>query len=167
MGFTVGGDDENCVDALVRTGLEEEWHFVDHDGMGSAFGDLPDEALLFAGHSWMYDTFKLPKFAAMVEDNSPERVSIDGAVRTQNRFAETFHDLTPGRAPRPYQISSDTVRIDDDCATLLEHLGDRALSRRNASCEPDYHHASENSMEPSKKSLIAYLWIDFRQNAPV
>ncbi len=156
MGFTVGGDDENCVDAFVRTGFEEEGYFVDHDGMGSAFGDLPDEALLFAGHSWMYDTFKLPKFAAMVEDDSRERVSIDGAVRTQNRFAEAFHDLTPGRAPRPYQISSDAVRIDDDCATLLEHLGDRALSRRNASCEPDYHHASENSMGPSKKSLIAH-----------
>ena len=153
LGFSVGGDDDDRVDALVHTGFEEERHFIDSDGSGSPFGDSTDEARLFAGHSWMDDTFKLPQFASVVKDDSAERMAIDGTVRAQDGLAETFYDLTPRRLTRLHHLSSESVGIDDRRATALEHLCDSAFSRRDTSCEPHHDHATENTMGHSKKSL--------------
>ena len=155
LGFAVGGDDDDAVDALVHTGFEEERHFIDEDSMWSAFGDLADEPLLFAGHSWMNNTFESPEFAAMVKNNGAERMTIDTAIGIQHPCAECLDDLSPGWFAGLYHAPCELVCINDDGATALEHLGDRAFAGGHTACEPHNDHAAENNMGIAKKSLAA------------
>ena len=167
LGFSVGGDDDDRVDALVHTGFEEERHFIDSDGSGSPFGDSTDEARLFAGHSWMDNMFESPEFAAVVKYNGAERMTIDTAIGIQHACAECLDDLSPGWFAGLHHAACELVCINDDGATALEHLGDCAFAGGHTAGEPHNDHAAENSMGIAKKSLAADAAIDFRQDPPV
>jgi len=76
----VGGDHDDCVDAFVYVGFEEERHFVDDHSMGLVLADPTHESLLLAGDAGMDDVFELPAFRPIAEDDAPDGLSVEGAV---------------------------------------------------------------------------------------
>ena len=135
--FSVGGDHDDCVDALVYAGFEEEWHFVDDHSMGLALGNPTYESLLLAGDAGMDDTFELSAFFRIAEDNASEGLTVERSVLVENCLSEQCDDLSPGRLALLHDIAGQQVGIDDYRAALLEHLGDGALTCGDAACEAD------------------------------
>jgi len=82
--YAVGGDHDGFVDAFVYAGFEEEWDFVDDHSMGFAFGDPTHESLLLAGDAGMNDAFELSKFRPIAEDDAPEGLAVERAVRVED-----------------------------------------------------------------------------------
>jgi hypothetical protein len=134
------------VNSFVYAGFEEEWHFVDDHRMGFAFGDPTHESLLLAGDAGMDDAFELPAFRPIAEDDAPEGLSVEGAVRVEDCLPKYCDDGSTGRLARLHDIAGQLVGIDDDRAALLEHLGDGALAGGDAACEANENHDVEDSM---------------------
>ena len=168
LDIAVGGDDDGLVDALVYAGFEEEWHFVDDHGTGSAFGDPTHESSLLAGDAGMDDTFELPAFLRIMEDDASEGLAVERAVQVEDCLPKEFDDGSPGRFTWLDDLSRQQVSIDHRCAALLEHLGDGALAGGDAACEADQNHGAEDTMGLLKKSSDRTSpRIDIRRSAPV
>jgi hypothetical protein len=82
--FAVGGDHDDFVDAFVYASLEKQRHFVDNHSMGFPCGDPAHEALLLAGDPGVDDALELPAFPWITEDDAPEYLSVEGAVRFED-----------------------------------------------------------------------------------
>lgn len=88
MGFAVGDDDDDGIDAFVDAGFEEERHIVDYDGMGIFLCGLFGESRLFSRDAGVDDLFQYSSFCRMVEDDSAEGLTVDGAIRIEDGLPE-------------------------------------------------------------------------------
>jgi hypothetical protein len=138
--FAVGGDDDDFIRAFVYACFEEEWDFVDHDGLGMFASDAFSQTDLLAGDAGMDDAFELPSFFLIAEDNASEGLSVERTVLAEYCLPEECNDLPPSRFARLHDIAGQFVGIDDDRAASLEHLGDSALAGGDAACEANQHH---------------------------
>jgi hypothetical protein len=140
LGLAISRDDDDFIRAFVYACFEEEWDFVDHDGLGMFASDAFSQTDLLAGDAGMDDAFELPSFFLIAEDNASEGLSVERTVLAEYCLPEECNDLPPSRFARLHDIAGQFVGIDDDRAASLEHLGDSALAGGDAACEANQHH---------------------------
>ena len=84
LDVAVGGDHDDFVDALVYAGFEEEWDFVDYDGIGIFASDGFGQTGLLTSDAGMDDAFELPAFLWLVEDDASEGLAVERAVLVED-----------------------------------------------------------------------------------
>ena len=140
LGLAISRDDDDFIHAFVYACFEEEWDFVDHDGLGMFASDAFSQTDLLAGDAGVDDAFELPAFYWIAEDDAPKGLPVKRAVLAEYCLPEEFDDLPPGRLAWLHDNAGQFVGIDDDRTALLEHLGDGTLAGGDAACEADQNH---------------------------
>ncbi len=69
-----------------------------------------------------------------------ESLSVERAILIEYGCPKESDYLSPSRLAWLDDFMSQLVGIDDDCAALLEHLGDSAFAGRDATCESHQNH---------------------------
>ncbi len=142
MGFPVGRDNDGLIHSLVDSGLEEEWHIVDHDGVGVVHGGGSHQTHLFPGDSGVDDPFQPPPLSLVAKYDGTNRPAIEAAIGVENGRAELLHDLPPRRFAWPDNLSCQIIGIDDDGATLSKHSCDCTFPGCHTTGQTDKHHGS-------------------------
>jgi hypothetical protein len=140
LGLAIRRDDDDFIHAFIYAGFEEEWDFVDHDGLGMFASDAFSQTDLLAGDAGVDDAFELPTFYWIAEDYTSKGLPVKRAVLVEHCFSEEFDDLPPSRFAWLHDIAGQFVGIDDDRTALLEHLGDGAFAGGDTACEADQNH---------------------------
>jgi hypothetical protein len=146
LGFTVCCDHDNFIHARVDAGFEQERDFVNNDGIGSASGNAPRTALLFAFDPWMNDSLKAPELSPVAKDNGAESRTINRPIGQQDSFAKAFHDFAPGRFAGLDHVTGQLIGIDNGGTKVSEEVGDGAFSRCDSSRQSHEDHAAKNTM---------------------
>ena len=160
MGLAVGRDDDGGIHSFVDAGFVQQRHVVDHHSVRVFSCCLFGKSHLFAGNTGVDDAFKPTPLGLISENNSSQFPAIEGAVRIEDGPAEGFHNLSPSRFAWLHDIVGQLVGIDDDCAALLEHLGNGALAGRDAACEANENHGEEDNMRvPASQPSLIDFWL--------
>jgi hypothetical protein len=70
-------------------------------------------------------------------------LAVNGAIGVEDGFTERVYDLSPCRFSWFDDLPRKFIGIDDNGATLLEHLGDGAFARGDTPCESNDNHGRE------------------------
>ncbi len=160
LSLAISRDDDGGIHSFVDAGFVQQRHVVDHHSVRVFSCCLFGKSHLFAGNTGVDDAFKPTPLGLISENNSSQFPAIEGAVRIEDGPAEGFHNLSPSRFAWLHDIVGQLVGIDDDCAALLEHLGNGALAGRDAACEANENHGEEDNMRvPASQPSLIDFWL--------
>lgn len=135
-------DHRHPIHAPMGAGFDQHGGIVDDDRVGMLLDDGSNELGLLPGHSRVNDRSKPLELPIVREDESGERLSVDGSVRLEDLGPKPLDDIAPGRAVWFHHLSGQEVGIDDSGAAVLKHPSNRALAGCHPACQAHQDHAA-------------------------